>query len=94
MGPCQANHLATSVNYRGILPKLQSPGGAHLRASQLKAAGDGRPTERQALYQPTDIPSHLSKKFYHLLVYLVKVPGPGRQAGGPGETNQGPRTAA
>ena len=89
MGPGPANRLATSKNYRGILSKLQCPSGARLRARHLKAAGDGRPTERQAFYQPTDLPSHLSKKFYNLLVYLVKVSGLGRQAGGPDDTSQG-----
>jgi hypothetical protein len=37
-------------NSGGILPKLQFPGGAGLRARHLKAAREGRPTERQAFF--------------------------------------------
>jgi len=63
MGPFQANLTATQKNYSGILPKLQFPGGAGLRARHLKSAREGHPTERQAFFNRLTFLHILARNF-------------------------------
>ncbi len=63
MGPFQANRTATQKNYSGILPKLQFSGGAGLWSRHLKAARDGRPTERQAFFNRLTFLHILARNF-------------------------------
>ena len=89
MRPFPANRTATQKNYSGILPKLQFPGGAGLRARHLKAARDGRPTERQPFFTRLIALHILARNFLIYWYTWFRRPDNSAKSGRPGDTNQG-----
>ena len=81
MGPFKKKASRDPKNYSGILPKLQFPGGAGLRARHLKAAREGRPTERQAFFNRLTFLHILARNFIIYWYTWFRCPDHGAKLG-------------